>query len=57
MDETKEPPDLISEEERKAWALNQQGIKACYICGLPAVECDQKADDLGFDECEWLAEK
>lgn len=37
--------------------IHQDGIKRCLICGDTLDNCDKRADELGFDECEWLAEK
>lgn len=32
-------------------------VPVCYICGKRAEDCDKKAEETGFDECEWLAGK
>lgn len=29
----------------------------CYECGDKLVDCDKRAQEMGVDECEWLASK
>lgn len=43
------------EAEIQAQCLLNDGISACYMCGLPASECDKIAQESGYDECEDLA--
>lgn len=31
------------------------GVDMCYVCGNTLVECNQRAKEMDFDECEWLA--
>ncbi len=29
----------------------------CFECGDKLVDCDKRAEEMGVDECEWLASK
>lgn len=44
-------------EERIADKVKATGLPHCFICGRTIAACDEKSKELGFDECEWLAEK
>ena len=58
MMEKKRFPKCSQEAEDEANRLKAAGmIEVCFICGRPLEECDKEAEETGFDECEWLAEK
>lgn len=44
-------------EERIADRVKATGLPHCFICGRTITACDEKSAELGFDECEWLADK
>ena len=57
MEETKKYHLCSREAEESAKRLFALGLQACYMCGRLLEICDKEAEELGFDECEYMAGK